>query len=180
MAPGAANTSAVPQADRLDVFISYSRRDGPFVRALAAGLEARGKDVWADWDDVEPSAVWWQRIERGIVAATAFAVVISPDQLASETCARELAEAVAGNKRIVPVLHRPPDGIPVPPPIADLNWIFARDQEDLERALDGIVEALDTDLEWRDRHARLLVRAREWEAAERNTSFLLHGRDLDA
>ena len=35
-----------------DVFISYSRRDGRFVRRLAGSIERQGKQVWVDtvWD----------------------------------------------------------------------------------------------------------------------------------
>ena len=40
---GVSDWSALP-----DVFVSYSRRDGEFVRALAADLESRGKSVWID------------------------------------------------------------------------------------------------------------------------------------
>jgi len=168
------------QPERPDVFLSYSRTDQEFARALAAALEARGKNVWADWEDIEPSSVWWQRIERGIDSATAFAVVISPDQLASETCLRELDSATSGNKRIVPILRRRDEGMQLPPALADLNWILAEADADFEAAVDRVNEALDTDLAWRDVHARLLVRAREWAGAEGNASFLLRGRDLEA
>ena len=41
-----------------------------------------------------------------------------------------------------------------------------------------LVEAVETDLEWLEDHARLLVRASKWERGGRDASFLLRGRDL--
>ena len=35
-----------------DLFLSYSRLDGEFVRRLASALQARGKDVWVDVDGI--------------------------------------------------------------------------------------------------------------------------------
>ena len=58
-APGAraGDVTAVDGDNRL--FISYSRRDEPIVRALYDGLLARGIGVWVDWKDIPPSAEWW-------------------------------------------------------------------------------------------------------------------------
>ena len=42
-----------------------------------------------------------------------------------------------------------------------------------------LVEALEADLDWLRRHTRLLVRALEWDAAERDGSLLLRGNELD-
>ena len=42
----------------------------------------------------------------------------------------------------------------------------------------ALVEALDSDLDWKRSHTRLLVRAREWEAKGLDKSFLLRGKDL--
>jgi WD40 repeat protein len=162
------------------VFLSYSRADQAFAREITAALAARGKDVWVDWEDIEPSADWWQRIERAIEAARAFVAVISPEQVASAVCARELDAAGAANKRVVPILRRDVDPAGLPPALARPNWILARGSDDLESAVERLVEALDTDLDWTDRHARLLVRAREWEREGRNASFLLRGEDLKA
>ena len=36
----------------MKIFLSYSRKDAPFVRDLSADLEARGIDVWLDTDDL--------------------------------------------------------------------------------------------------------------------------------
>src|SRR5689334_2399868 len=91
-----------PPPLRPDVFISYSRRDEEFVRPLADALEARGRDVFIDRDDIRKGEEWWQRILAGIDAAKCMVVVLSPDLAASETCAKEIQHAVERNKRLVP------------------------------------------------------------------------------
>ena len=162
-----------------DVFISYSRDDIEFVRRLHDGLVARGKDVWVDFEDIPLTAEWREEVLDGVDSADNFLFVISPDSLTSEVCTEELDHAVEQHKRLVPVLRRPADGKAVPAALAARNWTFFRDQDDFDRSLDALVDALDTDLEWVGAHTRLLERAREWEREGREGSYLLRGRDLD-
>src|SRR5436305_4594969 len=93
-------------APNVDVFVSYSRRDTDFARDLDAFLTEHGKDVWVDWEDIPPSAVWRADIAAGIEGADSVVFVVSPDSLASENCARELEHARTCGKRIVPVVCR--------------------------------------------------------------------------
>jgi WD40 repeat protein len=161
-----------------DVFVSYSRADEAFVRRLDGALRARGKDVWVDWDDIPATADWRARIHGGIEASRIFVAVLSPDLVASEVCAEELAHATRSNKRVVPVLRREIDRGAAPDALVSPNWIFFRDGDDFERSVGVLVEALETDLDWLEAHARLLVRATEWDVARRSSSFLLRGEDL--
>ena len=178
-APGARATAVTVDGDNR-LFISYSRRDSPIVRALYDGLLERGIGVWVDWEDIPPSAEWWTTIRRAIDSADAFAFVITPDSIASPVCSDELAHAIAAGKRLIPLLHREASaGQQVPEALARLNWIFAREHDPLPAAVDRFVEALTSDLDLLRTHARLLVRAREWDANGRNPSYLLRGADLD-
>jgi WD40 repeat protein len=161
------------------LFISYSRVEGAFVRHLFEGLTVRGVDAWVDWEDIPPSAEWMVEIERGIDSADAFVFVISPSSLASKVCAQELEHAIAAGKRLIPVLHAEVPGLPMPEELARLNWIFARREDELPAALERLVQALTTDLAALRLHARLLLRAREWIGAARDSSFLLRGADLE-
>ncbi len=161
-----------------DVFVSYSRADEPFVRRLDAALRERGLDPWVDWEDIPPTADWLARVHAGIDAARAFVAVLSPEQVASEVCREELARASAANKRLVPILRRQIDRALAPRELLVPNWIFFRDGDDFDGAVAQLVNALETDLDWLEAHARMLVRAREWERAGRDGSFLLHGSDL--
>jgi WD40 repeat protein len=161
-----------------DVFISYSRRDREFVEKLHAALVARGKDVWIDFEDIPLTAEWLAEVFAGVESSDNFLFVISPDSLESEICTRELGHALEQRKRVVPVLLREADGEPVPDALASRNWTFFRERDDFDSAFAGLVEALDTDLEWVSAHTRLLQRAVEWEKEGREGSYLLRGRDL--
>ena len=161
-----------------DVFISYSRRDEPFVERLRQALAGSDKDVWVDREDIGPAVVWRREIELGIEGADIFAFVISPDSVRSAHCLEELEDAVAAKKLIVPVVYRDaPDGS-LPAAIAEAEWVFLRDQDDAAGGIDRLVDALETDLGWRDQHTRLAGRVREWIDAERDSSYLLRGADL--
>lgn len=163
-----------------DAFVSYSRVDGAFVRSLHAGLEARGRRVWVDWDDIAPTESWADRILKSIDNAQVFVFVISPDSLRSTECMRELERAVAGHKRLIPVLHRDPeDGQEVPAALAALNYVFARDAGALDGVCQSVSWAIDTDPEWLRVHTRWLMRAREWEHAGEDAALTLRGRELD-
>src|SRR3954470_8009289 len=96
----------IAAVERSDVFVSYSRKDAALVRRIVDVLEARGKVVWVDFDDIPPSVDWFDRIAAGIDGADNFLGVISPDWVASDVCRRELDHAARANKRMMPSLAR--------------------------------------------------------------------------
>jgi WD40 repeat protein len=163
---------------RLDAFISYARQhDLEFVDWLSGALRQRGKQIWLDRSNIEPGADWRARVAKGIEQANAFVFVISPDSARSEECANELEIAVGGHKRIVPVVFRLVPEKSLSAALTTPNWISFEDTANRAHQLDELVEALESDLEWRDEHTRLAVRTREW-AKEKDRSFLLRGSDL--
>jgi WD40 repeat protein len=161
-----------------DVFISYSRKDGRFTLDLARALEARGKELWVDTDDIGPGAEWRDEIKYGLEACDGFVFVLTPNSLASTECAKELAQAVELGKRIVPILHGEPNGVPVPDELAKWNWIKLRDGDPFELGVAQLIDALEADIEWVRAHTRLGQRAVEWDAHSRNAAYLLRGSDL--
>lgn len=169
-------------AARPDAFISYSRRDKDYVESrLAVALEARGKQVWLDLDDIRGGASDWRAaIWAGIEASRIVVFVLTPSSLESEVCQQELAHAAALNKRVIPVLHRSVEGLPVPEALSRPNWIYARDEDDFETSVSVLVTALETDEAWLDTHARLTQRTVEWLREDRDKSYLLRGSDLRA
>jgi hypothetical protein len=174
--PPAATTTVRP-----DAFVSYSRRDATFVeQRLLPELSRRHTSVWVDLAEIPPASDWRARVHGGIAAAKAFVFVISPDSVTSPICLQELDRAVELHKRLVPVVCRDPGPGALPASLERTNWIFLRDSDPPERGLAQIVEALETDLEWRDTQARLGVRASEWEASGGDRSFLVQGSDLRA
>jgi WD40 repeat protein len=181
---GRAESTVEPTPDPVaagtpDVFVSYAREDIRFVRELAAALQARGKDVWVDFDDIPDwSPDYEAELESAIRGANAFVFVLSPASVASPNCRSELDVAVAGGKRLRPVLHRAVEDGTVPTSLRKPQWL------DLTQlggpSVEKLVAALDVDPEWAHAHTRLLVRAHEWEARGRDASLLLNGSDLRA
>jgi len=162
-----------------DVFISYSRTNRDFVGALHTRLANDQRDVWVDWEDIPPSAEWLAEIEQAIEAADTFVFVLSPESIASKTCLQECNHAVQYNKRIVPVVAQDVSAQGVPAAIGKLNWLFFRPSDDFNAAYAQLIQTIETDLELVRYHSRLLVRAREWEANEKDRSYLLAGTDLE-
>ena len=161
-----------------DVFISYSRADGEFVRELHTFLTGHGKDVWIDWEDIPPAAAWEEDIDDSIDAAESFVFVVSGSSLASRYSLGELHHAQERGKRIVPIACDGADPEEAPEGLRQLNWIWCRPDDDRSAAFESVLEALDTDLAWAEVHTRLLVRAVEWDE-RRDSSLLLRGRDLE-
>ena len=161
-----------------DVFLSYSRRDIDFARKMIAALEDRELTAWADWEGIIPTAAWLAEIQRAIEGADHFLFLISPDSVASEICALELAHAVEHHKRLVPVRLRPvpPDALPAP--LREIQWVDLAEDEPFNAAIVRIADAIRTDPETVRRHTRLLTAAIEWQSRRRERSLLLRGQDL--
>jgi WD40 repeat protein len=165
---------------RHDAFVSYRRlpADTAFVERLQEALAGRGKQVWVDRAKIEPAADWEKRITQGIEAAKAFIFVITPESAVSRECRNELEKAVQRHKLIIPVVLKEVNRQGLPDSLSKPNWIFFGSGRDAERALDDVIVALEEDLDWRDAHTRLAVRATEWAESRRDRSLLLRGRDL--
>ena len=162
----------------MSIFISYSRRDSDFVRALHEALVARERQTWVDWEGIAPTADWMNEIHAAIDAAEAVVFVLSPESAASPVCAQELEHALAQNKRLIPILRRMVDPAQVPQHLARLNWVYLRDTDDFDAAMRTLLTAVDTDLDWVQAHTRLLVRSAEWGRRGRDGSLTLRGADL--
>ncbi len=162
-----------------DIFVSYSRRDSDFVKHLHQALTESRYDTWVDWEDIPATAAWWKMIQEGIEAAHTCVFVISPAAVASKVCRQEIDHAAHHNKRLIPIVLQDVDNAQVHPALGELNWIFFRPQDGFDSAFEKLVKALNTDLDDVRAHARLLVRAVEWDQQKRNSSFLLRGRDLE-
>ncbi len=161
-----------------EVFISYSRNDGGFVRAVHAELKRAGREPWVDWTGIPPTAAFMEEIRSAIEASDHFVFVLSPDSIKSEVCRVELEHAVACEKRLVPIVCRDVAPADVPEPLRDLNWLYLRPEDDFKPAVQQLLAAIDLDLEWIRSHTRVLLRALEWDRNGRDRSFLLRGVDL--
>jgi WD40 repeat protein/DNA-binding MarR family transcriptional regulator len=161
-----------------NVFLSYSRRNKPFVERLHASLEATERQVWVDWENIPVAVDWWKEIELGIELADTFIFVLSPDSVQSKVCGQEIEHAVKHNKRLVPVVHQDVAPDQVHPELSRLNWIMMRPDDDFEASFQGLLQALDRNIDYVRSHTRILLRALEWDRHGRDASYLLRGKDL--
>lgn len=164
----------------LDAFITYARRpdESEFVGYLESELTQRGKQVWIDRSSIEPGSDWRDRISRGITSCRAYVYVVTPNSAGSDECRRELDLAERENKKVIPVVLRDVPNEQLPEGLTRQNWVSFVDRDRWDDSLGVLIDALDTDIDWRDMHTRLLIRAQEWISSNRDRSFLLRGRDL--
>src|ERR1700722_6182043 len=163
------------------IFISYSRRDMAFADRLEAALKAHGFDPLIDRSEIYAFEGWWPRIKVLIARADTIIFVLSPDAVASEVCGREVAFAASLNKRFAPIVHRQVEGQPILEGLARLNSIFFGNEDRFDDAMNLLVEALSTDIEWIRKHTEFGEQALRWAEAGRPgpRGLLLHSPVLE-
>src|SRR6266446_6063167 len=86
------------------LFISYSRRDFPFVRDFVRSLRESGMDVWLDVTNLSGGEPWNSRIETALKESAYVLVIVSPYSVKSAQVQREIEAAAQYQKLIIPVL----------------------------------------------------------------------------
>ena len=74
-------------------FISYSRKDTPFVERLEAALNARGISTWRDATSIPGGDDWYQNIVTGLTNAYAVICIVTPNADESKWVRREQLRA---------------------------------------------------------------------------------------
>ena len=165
---------------KLKVFISYSRKDEHFAQDLLAGLRVAGFEPYLDKHDIAAGEAWEARLGRLIEAADTVVFVISPDAVASDRCAWEVAHTVNLKKRLLPIVWRRVEEDHVPLRLKQLNYIFFDRALSFGASLEALVTALMTDVEWVREHTRIGEAALRWNARGRAEALLWRGQELAA
>lgn len=105
------------------VFISYSRRESPFVDVLLGALEEDGLDVWVDYHSLVPAQPWLDQIMEGIRRADVFLLVVSKGSMSSASVKIEYEYALAQKKRILLLLF---EATALPDVLQKCEWIDFR------------------------------------------------------
>jgi len=166
-----------------EIFISYSRRDKAFVERFLKALNDNNynsEQIWVDWEDIPSVSKWEDEIRKGIEKANSIIFVLSPEWAKSNECAKELKVAAEYNKRLFPVIWQNVDPKTIQPELASLNWIFCRETDNFDEAIQKLLAALNTDLGWVAQHTELLSRANEWDIKGRDNGYLLRGTELQS
>jgi hypothetical protein len=85
-----------------EVFISYGRKDKPFVHKLRDQLNEAGFSVWHD-EDIDGGQNWFKTITEEIRKCRVLLVVISAESANSQFVALECGMALALNKHLIPL-----------------------------------------------------------------------------
>lgn len=100
------------------VFISYSRKDGKYAKALREQLVARGIDTFLDVDSIAPSKSFPQSTAESIAMCKVFLLLWSYNAAESKFITDEWNIAIAQKKVIFPVLL---DDCKLPPALSAIN-----------------------------------------------------------
>ena len=161
------------------IFISYSRKDLAFVDRLEPALKARDFEPLIDRAEIYAFEDWWKRIQGLIGKADTIIFTLSPDAVASEICAKEVAHAASLNKRFAPIVCRRVADSAVPEALRRLNFVFFDDEAQFEGSVDRLAEALRTDIGWIRQHTEYGEAARHWSASGRPGGILLRSPALE-
>lgn len=85
------------------VFVSYSRQNGEIVYPLVAEVEAAGRSVWIDRDEIEAGGNWAGMIVRAIRESDTFCLMCSAEAFQSDNVRREIYIADKYKRKLLPV-----------------------------------------------------------------------------
>src|SRR5262245_38719210 len=87
------------------VFVSYSRKNRDFAKALYSKFEGMGFDLWRDVHDIPAdSHDWWQSIQEAIEGCHTMILLMSVPALKSPIVSNEWFYARQKGKRVIPVV----------------------------------------------------------------------------
>jgi WD40 repeat protein len=165
---------------KLNVFVSYARKDLAFAEQIVSALEARDIAPKIDTRDLPTLEDWKRELSGFIREADAVVSIVSPHSIASPICAWEVEQVTSLNKRLAPVVLQRVSDDGIPEGIARINYLFFDPPNSFDGQADKLAAALLTDRVWIKEHTRLGEAARRWNEHGRDAALLLRGRDIDA
>jgi hypothetical protein len=122
-----------------DVFISYSSPDRDWARTFAAALRSEGVNAWFDQTQLEPGERWQERIQEALRESRTLLLILSKSTVRGPWMFFELGAAVAGKKRVIPVIAGDVDVAEVPVPVRQYQFL---NEPSPERAAKRVAETL--------------------------------------
>jgi TIR domain len=130
--------------DDAKVFLSYSRDEVPFVRAVADELELRGVDASLAESRLEPAAAFHESLDEMLGAAKLMILFVSNASLESSWINFEIGAAVGRGKPVLPVFLTETARLAAPSVISGRSGIEAyrlKPDEVAEQILDAVKAA---------------------------------------
>jgi len=123
----------------MKVFVSYSTRDLADVKALKASLADSPIETFVAENSVKPSDSLAKKIKEAIKSCDLFVVVWSNNAKNSDWVSQEVGQAVAFNKKVLPIVLEGSTGLPGF--IGELKYISAegKPSEAIQEARDLII-----------------------------------------
>jgi len=121
--------SREPKQRPYDVFLSYSSASEPWVRKFTAALTATGISAWFDAHEILPGERWQAQIEKALRQSRVLILVLTPESVQRPWTFFELGAALAGGKRIVPVLSDDVDPADIPAVVRQFQFVREKSPE---------------------------------------------------
>ncbi len=163
------------------VFLAAVDTDEEIKEKIRKTLMRESITVWTNKTDIKTGTAFPEAINQGIEGADNFVYLISLDSLKSEYCQQELNQALAKNKRIIPLFVAETDLELIPLELKKLQFIDFTQSESAEKyrfSADKLLQELKKEPFYYEKHKILLVKARKWQRQNQNPSLLLRGYNL--
>lgn len=126
-----------------DVFISHSAADMPLAEFLHRHLTQEGLSVYLASVSMPPGERWMPHIMDNLRGSTWVLCLASRAACASPWVMQEMGAAVAGNKKLVPIIwDQPPDSLPGWMKQYQAVNLAGKGREEAMVAIGGISEAI--------------------------------------
>jgi len=163
------------------IFLSFADEDKTIKENIRKTLMRESFTVWTNKSDISAGSAFQEVVNQGIEEADNFVYLISLDSLKSEDCQEEVRHALANNKRIIPLLVEETDLELIPLELSKLHFIDFTKSEDAEKyqlSIDKLIGDLKEESSYYEEHKMLLVKSRQWQNQNRNSSLLFRGYKL--
>ncbi|NEQ32008.1 MAG: TIR domain-containing protein [Leptolyngbya sp. SIO4C5] len=176
-------TESIKNANNLmtQVFLCHAEEDRESAEQIRRSLLRQGVTVWNYRTDIQISQDYHSAIAQGIEAADNVLLMLSPHSAQSTYCQRELEQALAFNKRIIPILAAPIDPEQIPDNLRSLQQIDLTDNavaSDYLADESQLLKILNTDAAYYTEHKTWLTQALKWQRQQQNPTMLLRGYNL--
>jgi hypothetical protein len=106
-----------------NIFMSYSRREVPFVSHLVDNLEDEGFSVWLDYRSLIPGTPWAEQINQGIADSDVILLVVSKASMGSKYVEMEWQQVIDLGKRVILLIF---EAVDLPTELECFEWVDFR------------------------------------------------------
>jgi len=126
-----------------DVFLSYSFKDKPWVSEFASALRGAGVKAWFDVSELAPGERWQDKVQEALRDSSTLIIILSPNSVESPRTFFELGAALAGKKRIIPVVTEDFDLMRVASLLRQFQFLKESSPQEAGRRVAEILEQVD-------------------------------------